>query len=427
MIRRIRIIVFTAFLALALTVLPAMGKQSVNIGINYPLTGPYSVEGLDQIRAARMAVDEINHTGGILGHRVHLLTRNSASNVLQTQINVNELINSNCTMIFGGSSSAVAIASAEICQKRNVIFFGTLTYSTATTLEGAQKTSFRECNNSWMSAQVMADWLNTHYAGKRYHYITADYTWGWTTEDSIRQVTDTMNQVDHQGALTPLGAVDFSVPLQQAKKNTPDVLVLSLFGKDLAYALQQAAAMDFKDTLIVAPNLTLGMAERSGAAAMENVVGTVPWTWNIPYLYDYARGKEFVEEFVKRFHRHPSSSGASAYTIVYEYKNAVERAGSFETAKVVQALEGHEYTLLKDAQWWRPMDHQSVQTVYMVRGKDLELLHIGTQRMDLFTILSSKPGELTVRPPEEWKRLRRAAGLPETLPAPPQWKGKATP
>ncbi len=112
---------------------------------------------------------------------------------------------------------------------------------------------------------------------------------------------------------------------------------------------------------------------------------------------------------------------------MYEYKNAVERAGSFETAKVVQALEGHEYTLLKDAQWWRPMDHQSVQTVYMVRGKDLELLHIGTQRMDLFTILSSKPGELTVRPPEEWKRLRRAAGLPETLPAPPQWKGKATP
>ncbi len=263
MIRRIRIIVFTAFLALALTVLPAMGKQSVNIGINYPLTGPYSVEGLDQIRAARMAVDEINHTAAS-GHRVRSAHQNSASNVLQTQINVNELINSNCTMIFGGSSSAVAIASAEICQKRNVIFFGTLTYSTATTLEGAQKTSFRECNNSWMSAQVMADWLNTHYAGKRYHYITADYTWGWTTEDSIRQVTDTMNQVDHQGALTPLGAVDFSVPLQQAKKNTPDVLVLSLFGKDLAYALQQAAAMDFKDTLIVAPNLTLGMAERSG-------------------------------------------------------------------------------------------------------------------------------------------------------------------
>ncbi|NCC24626.1 MAG: hypothetical protein EOM25_05400, partial [Deltaproteobacteria bacterium] len=42
----------------------------VLLGINYPLTGPYSVEGLDQIRAARMAVDEINRQGGILGRRV---------------------------------------------------------------------------------------------------------------------------------------------------------------------------------------------------------------------------------------------------------------------------------------------------------------------------------------------------------------------
>lgn len=410
----------TAILALLLlttvAISSAFGEGVVRIGINYPLTGPYSVEGLDEIRAARLAVDEVNRNGGILGRRVQLLSRNSASDVHQTVVNVNDLIDEGCTMVFGGSSSAVAIASAEVAQKRNAIFFGTLTYSTATTLEGAQKNSFRECNNSWMSAQAMADWLNSNYIGKTYYFITADYTWGWTTEGSIREVTGATNRTRHNGTLTPLGTVDFTKALERAKSMKPDVLVLVLFGKDLAHALRQASNMGLnKSTQIVVPNLTLGMAERTGYAALDGVVGTLPWTWKIPYLYDYKRGKDFVEEFVKRFRRYPSSAGASAYTIVHEYKGAVERAGTFETASVVKALEGHRYSLLKDEQWWRPLDHQSVQTVYMVRGNDLDTVLADPLRMDFFTVLSSKPGEEAVRSPQEWKRLRRESGLPEYL------------
>ena len=55
--------------ALAATILfsaSALADGTVKIGLNYPKTGPYSVQGLDQWRASELAVEEINSAGGII-------------------------------------------------------------------------------------------------------------------------------------------------------------------------------------------------------------------------------------------------------------------------------------------------------------------------------------------------------------------------
>lgn len=413
---RILLTAIGGFLLLAMTGGPVQAEGPVLLGLNFPLTGPYSVEGLDQVRAARMAVDELNRDGGVLGRRIELLTRDSASDVLLTRINVKELIDQGCAMIFGGSSSAVAIEACKICARRDVLFFGTLTYSTATTLEHAHRNCFRECNDSRMSANVLADWLNARFKGKRYFYITSDYTWGWTTEQSLREVTGTSDAAVHPRVLKPMGSVYHYDALAKAGLARPDVLVLSLFGKDLSHALNQARALGLPESMqVVAPNLTLGMAERTGAAAMRDVIGTTPWTWSVPYLYDTPRGRFFVEEFTRRFRRYPSTSGASAYTIVHEYAAAAQRAGSFETRAVIRALEDHSYALLKDEQHWRDLDHQSVQTVFLVQGKSPEEVARDPLRLDYFRILDSRPGPAIVIAPEEWRARRLALGLPATL------------
>lgn len=397
--------------------IPEESKEEIPLGINCPISGPYLKQGLDQIRAARLAADEINRNGGIMGHRIKLIHRDSGSDVLRSVFNVRELIRDcGCRMIFGGSSSAVAIAVSEICQEYWIPFFATLTYSTETTMEKGHRVCFRECYDSWMAAQVMADWLNDRYSGKQYAYITADYSWGRTTENSFRTVTRTVDRTRHPGFLAPLGTTDFVQVLNQIAKSPPDVLVLALFGRDLSSALRQVRERELgKHALIVVPNLELGTAEHAGPNAIHGVVGALPWTWKVPYVYDYPRGKAFVEEYVRRYHRYPSSSGASAYTILYEYKSAVERAQSFKTSSVIRALEGHTYQLLKDPQTWRALDHQSVQTVFMVQGNHPNQVLSDPYRLDFFTIIHSIPGEKAVRSEAQWKSLREVSGLPPRL------------
>lgn len=390
---------------------------TVKLGMNYPKTGPYNVQGLDQWRAAQMAVEEINAAGGIMGEQVELVWRDSKSNVGASKTNVTELIDKEgASMVFGGSSSGVAIAASEICQQRGVPFFGTLTYSTSTTGPKGHRAAFRECYDSWMAANVLADYLNTNFSDKKYMYITSDYTWGWTTEASMRKLTNTEDGEAHKGILTPLGNTDFNKQLSLAKMIKPDVLVLVLFGEDMVNAVRQATALGLKaSTQIVVPNLTLGMAEGGGAKVMEGVVGALPWCWQVPYKYNYPRGKEFVEDFAARYNRYPSTSGASAYTIVYEYKSAVERAGTFATPKVVEALEGHTYTFLKDQQTWRKFDHQSIQTVFAVECKPQAEILKDKFQLDYFDIIASMPGQKAAISKSDWEASRTRAGVPNQL------------
>ncbi|MDX9856557.1 MAG: substrate-binding protein [candidate division Zixibacteria bacterium] len=391
----------------------SFGSETVKIGLNYPETGPYSVQGLDQFRAATLAVEEINAAGGILGKQVELVVRDSKSNPEVSVQNVYDLIdNHQVKMIFGGASSGVAVAVGGVCQQKGVPFFGTLTYSTEITGSKAHRYTFRECYDSWMAAKTIAEYLTTAYAGKKYMYITADYTWGWTTEASVRRFTGTEDAYEHKGVLTPLSTKDFSKQLALAQMLKPDVLVLVLFGQDMVNAIRQATNLGLKTTCqIVVPNLTLGMAEGGGPQVMEGVIGALPWTWQVPYKYNYARGMKFVDTYAAKYGRYPSTSGASAYTIMYEYKAAVERAGSFTAPKVVAALEGHTYQLIKDAQTWREFDHQSVQTVYAVKCKAQADVLKDKYHLDYFEIISSMPGEKAAVSKAEWQQMRRQNNL----------------
>lgn len=262
----------------------------------------------------------------------------------------------------------------------------------------------------------MADYLEKHFPDKTYYYITADYTWGWTTEESLRKFTGTDDRSIHPGVATPFGKKNFIKELREVKARSPDVLVLIVAGKDLMNCLRQATVMGIKEkSQIVVPNLSLGMAIEAGPKAMEGVLGSLPWTWRIPEQYGYERGIQFVNAYRALYASYPSTSAASAYTILYEYKAAVERAGSFGTAEVVKALEGHSYQLLKDQQRWRAFDHQSVQTVYMVKCKPEEEVLKDPCQQDFFEIIHSIPGETAARTFEEWQTVRINAGRPTSL------------
>ncbi len=408
-------------LLLSMTAL-VYAQTTVNLGLNYPKTGPYSVQGLAQLRAARMAVEEINASGGVNGKKINLVVRDSQSRPEISKKNVEEMIDQEeCRMIFGGSSSAVAIEGGKAAKSRKRLYFGTLTYSNATTGVAGHKYMFRECYNSWMGARVLAHYLREKYLmGKRYFYITADYTWGWTTEDSIRKFSNTSNTRMHQGVKTPFpnSTEDhFREALAKVEKSRANVLVLVLFGKDMSTALKIATEMGLKEKMdaVVVPNLVLGMASEAGPEVMEGVLGAVPWCWNIPYKYNYPKGKTFVEKFASKYGAYPSSSAASAYTIIYQYKDAAERADTFDTEAVIQSLEGHRFTSLKDKQVWREFDHQCVQTVYAVKCKPADVVKKDKFQQDYFEVVNVMSGEEAAKDEFNWKRVREKAGMPENL------------
>lgn len=402
-----------------LAAFPALAAEPIVLGLNVPRSGEYREEGLMQIRGALLAVEELNNRGGVLGRPLQLIEADSASRPAQAVANVDSLVDQGARMLFGGASSAVAIAAGKRAAQRGVVYFGTLTYSNDTTGKDAHRYMFRESYNAWMASKVLGGYLQEQLPGRSYYYVTADYTWGHTTEASMRRFTATEDSRQHPASLLSFpGATqsELRAALRQAADAKPDVLVLVLFGDQMVKAMRVAHEFGLtRDSQIVVPNITLSMVEQVGPAIMEGVLAGSAWTWNLPFELGNQRGQAFVRDFAERYQSYPSTSAASAYSIVYQWAEAVTRNGTLASEALISALEDHEYQLLKDAQRWRGFDHQNVQSVYAVRIKPRAEVMRDPLRQDYFEIVSRLAGEQAVISHPEWLAERRAHGQPEQL------------
>lgn len=397
----------------------ALAADPILIGLNYPRTGHYKEEGLAQMRGALLAVDEINAQGGLLGREVSLLNRDTASRPDKAVKNVEKLVEEGAVMLFGSVSSAVAIAASERARELNTLYFATIGYSNDVTGKNGHRYVFRESTSATMTGRALGKYLSEKFPDKNYFYVTADYTWGHSSEQALRENTNTADSSKHKGVLLPFPTAkqsDYNSALKQAEESGAEVIALVLYGHDLVRAMRTAETMGLtKKVQIVAPNLTQSVIEQAGPGLMAGVIGTEHWLWRAPELENSQAGLAFVESFNKAYELYPPSAAASAYTVVKQWADAVNRSKSTNSETVIKALENHEYTLLKDAAQWRGFDHQNVQTVYVVQANDRNTVMAHPSRQDFLKILERFEASQAAQTEEQWQAERTKAGKPTRL------------
>lgn len=391
-------------------------EEKVVIGLNVPLTGSYSDQGKDEEMAYKLAIEQINAKGGVLGKKIEYILKDTKTDAPTAKQNAIDMIRqNNAVMVTGGSSSAEAVAQADACQELGVVFMAALTHSNATTghdklksgqgIQKAHRHTFRWYFNAWMTAKALAPYLiGKINKNATFFYITSDYTWGHSLEESMKWRTE-LAGCDTIGAVrVPLGSKDFKKELIAAQKKEPDVLVMVLFGQDMVTALKQANQMGLKKkTQIVVPLMELNMAHGAGIEAMEGILSTVNWYWDMGNRFPGT--KQFVDAFKARYKKMPGGAAACAWVAMHEWASAVEKAGGFESAKVIKALEGHKFTLLKDQEEWRDWDHQAISSVFIVQGKskseskgEWDLLKIVGEKKGIDVVMSREENPVILEP-----------------------------
>jgi len=379
--------------------------DTIRIGINVPLSGPYKNQGIDQKRAYQLAIKQINAEGGLLGKRIKPFIKDTKVNPQVAKENALTFIRDHeVDMITGGSSSAVAIAQSDVCQKNGVVFMAGLTHSSATTgydktktgykSQKAHRHTFRWYFNDWMTKKALVPFLAEQFGNEvSYFHITADYIWGYTTQNAIKGGTGLYGARTVGRVATPLGETDFSQELQKAKDSGADILVLNLFGQDLVQAMRQVQQMQLADSFkIVAPLMELNIAHEIDAEVLQKTYSTTNWYHGLSNRFQGSQA--FVQAFSQEYGRPPGASAATAWVAIKEWASAVERAGTTASNQVIQALEGHSFTLLKDEEEWRSWDHQAISSVFVVQGKAPEDM---SNEWDLLKIVQSIPGKQVVR------------------------------
>ncbi|WP_321111124.1 substrate-binding protein [Halorussus salinisoli] len=356
---------------------PVQGNPT--FGFTVPQSGPYSSEGQDELRAYQLAVDHLNNGGGwvdnwsdltgngVLGNQVESVSGDTATDADTARQTARRMIQRDqAIMLSGGSSSAVAIAIQELCQREKVQYMCCLTHSNDTTGKSCVRYSFREMFNAYMTAQALVPPVIEEYGeNNSFYQLYADYTWGQTVQSSMSQFFGEAGWNELDSVATPLGTKDFSSYLQQVPRDEADVLFLDHYGLDGSNSLTQAKEMGLdQDMEIIVPLYNRPMAQAAGGA-IEGVYGTVAWDSQI----DNPPSNQFTQVFQNQYDRIPSGVAQLAYAQTLQYAAAVERAGTFYPPEVIRQLEGRQYDNIGMGQeTMRACDHQAQRAVPVVKG-----------------------------------------------------------
>jgi len=365
-------------------------SPTIRIGFPTPLTGAFSAEAQDQVRAAELAIKEFNAKGGVLGRTIEALhmdtetTPATGTRVAERMINRNE-----AAFLVGAMHSGVANAISQVAQKYGCVFLNTNSSSPTESGKDCHKVKFVwDGSGTNFSHAIVKNAMKVN--GKNWLLLTNDYVWGHETSKATRAIIEANGGKVVEELLVPQNTRDFASYLLKIQQIKPDVVATAVGGDDIKALRQQVvqSKMNMKPAWI---NNQQDWPDVYGLGpeAIFGVFGT-NWYWRL----DLPGVKEFVAAYQKQYPglgiQTPGNVYYNGYMATRELLRAVERAGTTNNLAIIKELEGLKVSARDRMQhfdaYMNPVTHHLQQTIYMASYNDHP-----AEKDDIFKILAQVP------------------------------------
>ena len=377
----------TALVGIGMPAIVKAQSDVIRIGHLTPVTGFLGPLGEFAQMGVRLAAEEINAAGGVLGRPIELVIEDSV-NPQTASAKAERLIERDkVAMIIGEISSASALAIGQVANRTKTVFINTGANSDA--LRGASCNPFMfhiEAANSMMVLAV-GNYLKSEnmIKGKKWYSLTADYAFGHDLFRVAKKFV-TENGGEFVGEeLVPTDATDFSPYLLKIRQARPDVVASNLAGNQITNFIKQYAEYGLQFP-ITGFGFDTAVAWGAGKG---NFSGIWPLVWH--HLVDSPSSKKYVEAFTKKYGKPPENQSWGDYNSLKIVAQSFSELKSTDPQKLAEHLrKGAKFDILKSREgYFRAYDNQMVQEMYAVRAKDADKMK---DQWDIYDPLGSVPG-----------------------------------
>jgi branched-chain amino acid transport system substrate-binding protein len=371
-----------------------IGEINSFSGIGAPFTGPYR-------QAVEMAVDEVNARGGVLGRRIEVIFRDDKGQPAEAQKHAQELVASEKVALISGTFlSNVGLAVSDWAKQNRVLFVAAEPLTEALTWAKGHDYVFRVRPNTYEQGRMLAE-KSARMKSVRWATIGPNYEYGKRAWETFRdRLKELRSDVQIVGEHWPtLGKIEPSQFVTAILAQNPDALYVSLFGSDwIAFVREADKRGLFKKMFVV--GILLGEPEYIDPLKLEAPEGMLvtgyPW-----YDIQLPAHKEFVAKFVKRTDKNPVLGSLVGYVTYLSIAEAIRKAGSADTDKLVAAFRGLTVETPIGPIGFRASDGQSTMGAW-----------VGTTRLDakrgvgIMVNHEYIPGERVLPSDDEVKKMR---------------------
>lgn len=305
----------------------------IKIGLSAPLSGSTASWGTDYRDAAALAIEEINQSGGILGHSIELVAEDDTMSN-EGALNVaSRLVDEKVIAVLGPLSSSTAMATEQVYSQGGVLMFPPASNPKLTQMgfDNVFRMSPKDDQFGAMDAKVAAERLGAKTAAVIHDNST--YSKGLATyfKDAFEQMGGKV--VDFE-AITP-GEKDYSPVLTKIKSMNPDLFYYSGYYPEGAALVKQGKALGLETQYLMGnSNYDQQFIALAGPAAENVVMETLtPVT-----MISSEQAQKYVARYKEKYGKEPGFLGHLAYDSVHILKQAIEKAHSLSFDAIKTAL-----------------------------------------------------------------------------------------
>lgn len=313
---------------------------TIKIGGLGPLTGPLAIYGVTATNGSKLAFEEINKNGGILGKQVEFVLFDEKGDSTEAVTAYNRLVDEGVVALVGDITSKPSLAVAEIAAQDNMPMITPT--GTQFNITEAGPNVFRVCFTDPYQGVILANLAKNNLKANTVAIMvnnSSDYSDG-VAEAFIKEAERLgLKIVAKEGYAE--GDKDFRAQLTKVAATNPDVLLVPDYYEQVALITTQAREVGVKSTFI-GPDGWDGVAkalDSSAYGAVENSYFT--------NHYSVEDTNEKVQNFLKAYREkykdEPSAFSALSYDAAYLMKDAIEKAGSTDKDAIVKAMKESDF------------------------------------------------------------------------------------
>ncbi|MCC0055608.1 MAG: urea ABC transporter substrate-binding protein [Rhodobiaceae bacterium] len=321
----------------------AVTDDTVTVGILHSVTGTMAISETGSVQAEKLAIDQINASGGVLGRKIEFIQEDGASDWPTFAEKAKKLlVQDKVAAVFGCWTSASRKAVLPVFEQYN----GMLYYPTF--YEGLEESPNVIYTGQEATQQIIAgiDWVAKTKGAKTFYLLGSDYIWPRTSNKIARKHIEKLGLEVVGEEYYPLGHTQFNSVINKIKLKKPDVIyAIVVGGSNVAFYKQlKAAGIDMTKESPLLLTISVTEDEILGIGG-ENIVGAYASMKYFQSL-DNDNNKAFVEAFKAMWGKDIVIGDVTqaAYLGPWLWKAAVEKAGSFDIDKIKVASPGIELT-----------------------------------------------------------------------------------
>lgn len=349
-------------LALSFPAVVRAQSNAIKIGHLTPLTGFLGALGEYAVMGMKMATEEINAAGGVLGRKLDVMSEDSVNPATASTKAQRMLERDGVEFLMGEINSASAKTIMQVAARNKRLFLQI----------GARSDVLRgkDCNRYTFHVDIPVTVMvnaagqalarEGYIKGKRIFALTSDYLFGHDLAKAAKAFIAANGGTLVGDELTATDTTDFSPFLLKIRQAKPDLVATNLGGNQVTNFVKQYA--EFGLPYQVA-GFNLNTAD-AWAAGEGNLAGIWPTVWH--HELQTPGSKAFVAAFRKKYDKPPENHAWIEYVSLKIMAQAMNATQGTDTEKLIKYFESEaQFDLLKKRKgYFRSWDHQLIQEAY---------------------------------------------------------------